>query len=212
MARRDRGEGSIHHRKDGRWVGIADLGWRDGRRARKYVYGTTRAEVRERLTAIMGQLRQGIAPPDDRLTVGQFVERWLADAQPSLRPRTHRRYADLLRLHVLPTLGPVRLAQLGPTRVQELLSRKLGEGLSPQTVAHLRAVLRTALRRAERWGRVARNVAALAEPPRVTRREVVPLDAEAARAIVDAVASDRRSALYVTALGTGLRQGEVLGL
>jgi hypothetical protein len=45
--RRGHGEGSIFRRDDGRWCAVLNLGWENGRRARKYLYGATAAEVRE---------------------------------------------------------------------------------------------------------------------------------------------------------------------
>ncbi len=76
----------------------------------------------------------------------------------------------------------------------------------------LHAVLRRALRIAEEWGYISRNVARLVRPPRVTRKEIVPLTSEQAGKLIKATKTDRLHGLYVTALGTGLRQGELLGL
>lgn len=79
-------------------------------------------------------------------------------------------------------------------------------------MGYIRAVLRQALGQAERWGLVTRNVAKLAEPPRLRRREVQPLSPEEARALLIAISDDRLESLYLIAIGVGLRQGEILGL
>jgi integrase len=121
-------------------------------------------------------------------------------------------YASVVRVHLAPGLGQLPLARLTPQHVQALLNAKSASGLSPRTVGYLRAVLRQALRQAERWGMVTRNVARLAEPPRVPHREVSPLSAEEARRFLEAIRGDRLEALYLVALGVGLRQGEILGL
>ncbi len=71
---------------------------------------------------------------------------------------------------------------------------------------------RQALGQAERWGLVTRNVARLAEPPRVPRRDVRPLTPDQARIFLDAIRGERLEALYIVALGVGLRQGQILGL
>jgi integrase len=65
---------------------------------------------------------------------------------------------------------------------------------------------------AERWGLVSRNVAKLVDPPRVRRHEITPLTPEQARRLIETSADDRYRALWITALGTGLRQGEFLAL
>ena len=105
-----------------------------------------------------------------------------------------------------------RLSQLGPQHVQRLLNAKGATTLAPRTVAYIRSVLRQALRQAERWGMVSRNVASLATPPRISRREIQPLGPDEARIFTEAIRGDRLEPLYLLALGTGLRQGEILGL
>jgi integrase len=65
---------------------------------------------------------------------------------------------------------------------------------------------------AERWGLASRNVAKLVDPPRVRRHEIRPIKPDEARRLIEAAVGDRLHAVYVTALGTGLRQGELLAL
>ncbi len=96
--------------------------------------------------------------------------------------------------------------------MQALLNRKLAEGLSPRTVAYIRAILRQALNRALKWGLVLRNVATLVEPPKVERFKIQPLTKEQADRLLAAAKGDRLESLYRVALSLGLRQGEALGL
>lgn len=96
--------------------------------------------------------------------------------------------------------------------MHSFLNAKLATGLSPRRVQYIHAVLRRALVTAERWGLVSRNVAKLVDPPRVPKHEITPLTPEQARKLIEASADHRHLALYVTALGTGLRQGELLGI
>jgi integrase len=150
---------------------------------------------------------------DDRQTVATFLGRWLEDAvRPTVRASTYARYEGLVRVHLIPAIGRERLAKLSPQQVQAMMNAKLAAGLSPRTVGHLRAVLRRALNQAYRWGLVARNVATLVDAPRVAHHELTPLDPAQALAFLEAARGDRLEALYVLALTTGLRQGELLGL
>jgi hypothetical protein len=64
MGRRGSGEGSIYRRKDGRWVGVADLGYVEGRRRRKSYYGTTRGAVQKKLASAVRDLSRGRFPAD----------------------------------------------------------------------------------------------------------------------------------------------------
>jgi integrase len=115
-------------------------------------------------------------------------------------------------MHIIPELGRTRLEQLTPAHVQHLLNEKTRSGLSPRSVAHIRAVLRNALNQALRWGLVTRNVAALAEPPHQPRVLVNPLTAEQARTLLETCQEDDFGPLFAAALSTGMRQGELLAL
>jgi integrase len=213
VTRRGPNEGSIHERWDGRWAGSVQIGYQDGKRIRKHVMGHSRAEVRDKMAALMRAHEKKRPIPDQREKVGPFLRRWLDEvAKPTLRASTYKSYDDLLVAHLIPGLGKIALAKLTPAEVQAFLNRKLVGGLSPRRVQYLHAVLRRALVTAEKWGMVSRNVAKLVDPPRVPKHEISPLTPEQARHLIEASAKDRHLALYVTALGTGLRQGELLGL
>ncbi len=214
MTRRGPGEGSIHQRaSDGRWEGSVDLGWQDGKRRRKHVIARTRAEANEKLKAFQRTVDERRPVPDQRAKVGPFLLTWLEEvARPAIRSSTHDSYRDIVAIHLAPGLGRVALARLTPAEVQAFLNAKLASGLSPRRVQMLHAILRRALVTAERWGMVSRNVARLASPPRVVRHEITPPTPEQARTLIESCVDDRHLALYVTALSTGLRQGELLGL
>jgi integrase len=213
VTRRGPGEGTIRERKDGRWEARVLLTSPDGRRTRRSLLGHTRSDVRNRLQLALRAEAAGLPQPSERVTVGAFLDQWLNNsARPKVRPRTYSSYAGIVRVHLQPGLGRHTLARLNPQQVQAFLNAKAQEHLSPRTVAYIRAVLRRALGQAERWGMVSRNVARLAEPPRVPRREVRPLSPDQARRLLDTIRGDRFEALYLVALGVGLRQGEILGL
>jgi integrase len=213
MTRRGPHEGSIHQRGDGRWAGSLHVGWIDGKRVRKHVLAHTRAEAVARLDELRRQHLTGMPIPDQRTKVGPYLETWLADvAKPRVRASTYESYRDIVTLHLVPGLGRIVLAKLSPADVQGFLNRKAESGLSPRRVAMLHGVLRTALRTAERWGYVTRNVARLVDVPKARRPVITPLSPEQAKALIEASADDRFLALWVTALATGLRQGELLGL
>jgi integrase len=207
--KRGNNEGSIYQREDGRWT--AQLTLDKGKR--KYIYGKTRREVQEKLTAAMREVQQGVPLPSGRLTLGQFLARWLEQsAKPRVRPKTYVSYEGTVRLHIVPALGKVPMHQVTPDRVQQLLNEKRAAGLSARSVAYIRTVLRIALTQAEKWAMVSRNVAALADSPRVERHKVRPLSPDQAREFLATVRGDRLEALYTVALALGLRKGEALGL
>ena len=117
-----------------------------------------------------------------------------------------------MELHVLPMLGKVQLQKLSPQHLQKLYNQKLAEGYAPQTVKHIHRVLHRALGDALRWLLVARNICDAVDAPRVPKKEMQALTGEQAQQFLAVAAGDPLEALYVVALTTGMRQGELLGL
>jgi len=216
MATKKRGqnEGGLYQREsDGRWVGAIDLGYVDGKRRRKVVYGATQAEAMGKLKALERERDGGRDLTVKAETVDAFLGRWLRDVvEPGRSPKTAAGYRDMVRLHLVPSLGRHKLTDLKPEHVAAMLREKKTAGLSPRTVHHIRAVLRTALNQALRWGLVTRNVAALTEPPRQDDRKVQPHSPAEVRALLTATEGDRLSLAFRLGLNLGLRSGEVLGL
>jgi len=117
-----------------------------------------------------------------------------------------------VRVDVVPALGSLKLAQVTPAHVTRLYARTLESGKAAMTVRHLHAILHQAFDDAAKWGLVLRNVVALVDPPRATRHEMQALDEPQVRALLEAAADDPLEALYVLAVTTGMRQGELFGL
>ncbi|MEX0750245.1 MAG: site-specific integrase, partial [Dehalococcoidia bacterium] len=207
--KRANGEGSIYFRKsDGRWSASISLPSGD----RKHFLNKDRDEVARKLRAALKGQDDGLPVISERQTVAQFMQRWLNASKPSLRVRTWDRYEQLVRLHVTPEIGKVQLTNLTPLHLQRLYSKKIEERLSSTTVHHLHAMLHRALKQAVRWNLVQRNVADFVDAPRVGHYEITTLSARQASALLAAAEGSRLEALYVMALTTGMRQGELLGL
>ncbi len=146
------------------------------------------------------------------LTVEAYLTRWLEVIKPTIRYSTWLRHEQVVRLHLLPVLGPLALDRLTPDDVECLYAARLASGLSPQSVLHIHRTLHKALRRATRQGIVEANVVEVVDPPRVSRTEIRTLSAEEVKRFLAASRSDRLHALFVVAVTNGLRQGELLGL
>jgi integrase len=213
MARRGNSVGSIFQRKDGRWVAQVNLGWVNGKRARKYLYALTRKEVQEQLTQALSDIQKGLPLVAEKQSVGDYLAWWLEHiARSTVRPATWASYEELVRLHLRPAFGKVFLPKLTPQHVRELLAKKLAGGLSSRRVQYLHAVLRAALNAAMKDQLIQRNVAALVKPPRVVGKEVQPLTTQETRRFLQSLQGNRLEALFTVAVSLGLRQGEALGL
>jgi integrase len=115
--------------------------------------------------------------------------------------------------HLTPAIGSVPLHRLTPQHIARMLADLSARGdLSPSTVRYLYAVLRIALGRAEKSGRVGRNVARLVDPPRQATPEMRALTVDEVGRFLPALEGYRVGPLVTVAVTTGMRQGELLGL
>ncbi|HUY91821.1 MAG TPA: site-specific integrase [Pirellulales bacterium] len=214
-ARRGRGEGSIFQRADGRWAASITIGIdANCKRVRKTVYGGTKGEVAAKLTKLAGQKLDGTLASTEKLTIAAFLDRWLEDAaRPSVRSATYACYKGIIDNHVSPKIGGLRLDRLTPVHVQSFYAALEREGVGYDVRRLCHAVLRRALKQAVKLGMVARNACDAAEPPRRTaKREIQPLDGEQVAKLFRAAEGERLEALYVVAVSTGMRLGELFGL
>jgi len=212
--RRGNNEGSIFQRADGQWTATIAIGHdANGKRKRRTVYGKTRGEVAEKLTRLQGQKLDGTLCDDERLTVGEYLPRWLEDsARPTIKENTYDNYETMIRVHIAKHIGGVKLAKLSPAHVQGMYSVMERGGASGRVRLLCHAVLRRSLKQAVRWQLVIRNVCDAVDPPKVEKREIQPLTVEQSQKLLAEVRGDRMEAVYVLALTAGLRQGELLGL
>jgi len=184
----------------------------------RYLYGANKSVVKARLAEVARAIDEGRPVPDARLTVGAYLEQWLTGLQSGgLKPATVAYYARYVRLHILNTeLSGRSLARLEASDVRALYAHKLASGLSSTTVCHLHAVLHLALNSALEDGKIARNVAALigrGSRPSAARREMTTIaEGDQPRRFLAALQGERLEALFVLALTTGMRQGELRAL
>jgi len=206
---RGNGEGSIYQRSDGKWCAAITLEF--GKR--RVLYGRTRKDVAEKLAVALRDVQQGLPIPGKRLTTERFLTDWLEHTVAGARrPKTWRAYEFAVRVHIVPRFGSVPVAKLSPEHVQRLQRDMEAKGLSPATIALVRAVLGTALRQATKWGLVARNPVPLVDAPSGLNKEAQVLNPEQARRLLEAAVGDDFDNLLRFMLSTGLRIGEALGL
>ena len=204
------GGGQVRQRPNGLWEGRY-VG-ADGRR--HSVYAKTRRQAQEKMRTALSAADHGIRPTVGRMTVGDWLDEWvLTSVVPRNRPRTAESYRETADRYIRPAIGNVPLAKLEPADVARMLDGLKRRGdLSTSTIRYAHSVLRIALGRALKNGRVVRNVAMLVEPPAKVRRELHPLEADQVRALLASVTEDRLGPLYAAAVATGMRQGELLAL
>lgn len=183
--------------------------------------GPRKADAERMVTELVKRKNDGEYRPPDRATVGSYLTaRWLPAKRAQLRPSTFDSYRRTIDLHVISAIGRIPLQRLTAEDLDGLYSRLAegGEGrrrLAPKTIHSIHEMLHKALADAERKGSVIRNVAALADPPKLssaTNHLMRVWDAEQLRQFLDGIADHRLHPAYYLAANTGMRRGEVLGL
>jgi integrase len=214
--KRGNGEGSIYPVKDknGKVKGYraAYVVHTAAGMKRRYLSGKRREDVRDKLAKALSDRAEGLVFDAGALTVGEFLDRWLRDMRNTVRTSTHERYSYAIGPHIKPALGRIKLKDLNPAQVRWFYRERLDFGLAPATVHKLHIVLHKALNAAVADGLIPRNAATGVKLPRITREEIDPLNPDEARRLIEATRGDRLEALYVLALSTGMRQGELLAL
>jgi integrase len=212
MGKRGNGEGTITRRKNGGWMAQYTAYTAEGRK-RKTLYGKTRQEVAAKLSKALADREDGLVFDAGSLTVGEYLARWISHSvRDTVSQKTYERYESIVRVHLSPALGRIRLKALTPDHVRGLYREKLDSGLAPLSVLHIHRTLSKALRQATDDGLIPRNAAASVKPPRPRSEEMQPLSRDQVRTLLDTVRDDRLEALYVLAVTAGLRQGELLAL
>ena len=216
MAKKGNGEGSIYpHKRGGKRVGYrgAYTVYTASGPKRRYVSGKDRDEVRRKLTAAMASRDNGLVFEDENLSVGEYLDRWLSDSvRGTVRESTFSRDKYLVTNHIEPILGRLRLKNLNALHLQGLYRERMDSGLSGSTVQKVHHVLHKALAQAVKWDLMPRNPADSVKAPTPNPKEMNPLSACEARKLLEAARGNRLEALYVLAIHTGMRRGELLGL
>jgi integrase len=216
VTKKGNGEGSIYpHKRNGKRVGYrgAYTIYTASGPKRRYVSGKTREEARQKLTKALADRDGGLVFEDGGLTVEDYIERWLKDSvRGMVRQSTYEAYEYMTYPHIVPALGRIKLKALTPVHVRSFYREKLDAGLSSATVRKMHSVLQKALDQAVSDGLIPRNTAKGIKLPQGKKKEIRPLSPDEVRTLLDAARGDRLEVLYVLAIYTGLREGELLAL
>jgi integrase len=225
MGRRTYGEGTVYERRPGRWRAQVRL----GPGVRFTADGGTPAEARQRLAAKVDAHARGVAAPGRSDRVGEFLTAWVEECHGAVKAGTWRQRDSIVRRHLLPYLGHLRLAELRADDLIQLynglrtgrlkrpspprVGRPPSPTLSETSLHHIHATVRLALDDAVARGLVERNVARIVRrPPTAQPRDKVILAPEQASTLLTVVRGRPLEALVTLALTTGMREGELLGL
>lgn len=187
-------------------------------RRAKSVKGNERKAKAEMIKWV-NELNNGLCVEPSKMTVGQYLEKWLDDyGRANLAPTTYKNYGVIIKAHLLPALGHILLPQLQPMHLQSYYTkalkegRKKGGGLSARSVRYHHAIIREALAHAVKWQLLSRNPADAVEPPKPAKPQLKVLQPEEAANLMQALREHELFPLFYTAMTTGMRRSELLGL
>ena len=217
--RNAKGMGTIRQRQDGRWEARYTLG-RDpwtGKQIQKSLYGKSRKEAQQKLLRTMIAIEDGFYSPPCRMTLGEWLDIWLAEYAGGLKTLTMTTYEGQIQNRLKPSLGAVRLSELSAAQIQRFYNLLLNgstkvDKLAPKTIKNIHGILHKALKQAVELGYLKVNPSDACKLPRVAKAEIKPLNEAQIGAFLQTIKGHPLEKLFIVALFTGMRQGEVLGL
>ncbi len=208
------GQGYLRQRTNGSWTITIFLGKDTNgkpRQAVKTVRGT-KQDAQAEVARMIADRDRGVDLKPERLTVAELARRWLDSRRPDLAPSTAVSYEALVRLHVLPVIGRVRLRDLKPLHIEGVKDGVSKRGRSQKVALNTFRIVSAMLKQAVRWQLLSLNPCEAIQPPR-PRRFVphTPTPEELERLFTVADGTPYGVVVRLAAL-TGARQGELLRL
>ena len=212
------------------WYIILEMDREQGGRQQKWVSPrkqlglkkpATKKQAEELLVILLADLQRGtyVAPND--MTLSDLLDRWMeVHAKHNLAKTTYAIYDAHISNHIKPELGMIQVSKLKAFHLQQFYSKKLeggradkkSGGLSPKSVVGIHKVISSALKVAVTWELVVKNVAESISPPRIPETPQQTWTTDHAQTFLGSISKHRLHPLYVLAIVTGMRRGEILGL
>lgn len=215
MARkRADGEGTVTQRSDGRWMGRLSVSRDvDGKAHRLTVYGSTQAEVVEKLKNLRQQRDTNAKSVVSKDSVAGYLTRWIEnDVEVNGEGKTHQEYEATVRRYISPFIGHIKLSKLDGEQLVAWQGTLKKKGFTPNMRHRSIKVLSVALNKAVKLRLIPFSPCNVLDKPKLTRKEVTPLEPQQCQDLFAACKAHRLGDLIVLAAMTGLRKGELFAL
>jgi integrase len=212
--------GHLRERSPGHWAIVIDV--RDpqtGKRKRRWHSFTgNKRQAQVECAKLIAEIKNGTALDPAKVTLREYLERWLAHMATQVSPRSAENYREVVEHWIVPALGNLKLSKLQPEQIAHAYSDALtkggndGQGLSPRSVVMMHRTLSQSLKHAVIWRLRGDNPASFCKPPRVERKEMKVLDLDSTASLIEFARGGR---LYIPILFfalCGLRRAEVAAL
>ena len=167
-----------------------------GKRKRKWhSFKGTKRQAQIECARLIAAMKDGTYIEPSKITLGQFLDRWLDHIKSQVSPKSFERYSGLVKQNIAPAIGGTTLTKLRPVHISQAYTAALESGrkdggtggLAPRTVGHMHRVLKQALSQAVKWELLTRNPADAVDPPKVEWKPVATYDLSETVQILEAV-------------------------
>ena len=215
--KKSNGEGTVFKEKSGRWRSVITVGRNaNGSLKRKYFYGKTKKEVLDKMNDYKYKSNNDLLPTDETITVLEYLNYWLFKYKLNeVKPSTITRYEGIIRNYIEPySIGKIKLKNLRAAAIQSLYNELIEEKkTTPSTIENINKVLKSSFTQAMKEGYLLRNYCQFVSIPKKTvNTDIVYFSLDEQKRFIEACEGKRLEALFLFALGTGLRVGELLAL
>ena len=183
-----------------------------GKQIQRSITGKTQKEVAQKLKAATAALDAGTYKAPCKMSVGEWLDTWVAEYLSNVKPLTQQNYAKQVNKHLKPALGATKLETLEAHTIQKFYNSLSESGLSPKTVKNIHGVLHSALQQAIENKYIKYNPTEACKLPKVINPEIKPLEPDEIARMLQEAENDDYCNLFIVAMFTGMRQGELLGL
>lgn len=197
--------------KDGKIYARVSYTDSSGKRKQVWRRAESKSDAKEIARDLETQLRSGTESFEHKLTLSEYLDKWLNHVKGKLAEKTVEGYELIVRLYIKPFLGKKQLTKIKPLDVQSMVDQLQGK-FSPKTVREANMVLSRALKQAIKWGLLLTNPATAVELPKKQRREMLSLTAEQAQEFLEEAAKDKYGLMFELAIITGMRPQEYFAL
>lgn len=208
--RRSNGEGTIYQ-NNGKWIAQISY-WKDGKLKRPKRTCAKHADAVAKLEELRREAQQ-LDMDEQHHTVESYLTEFLRDIETGGHAKkTYKSYDSVIRPHIIPLIGKIKLSKLKPAKVRSMLATLRENGVGSRQVQLSYVVLNVAMGRAVADEIIIRNPCGPVAKPAHKKREVVPFTAEERTAIFEQAKDSFHLPLYKFLLSTGLRSSEAFGI
>lgn len=205
--RREKGIGSYRQKSNGTWEGR----YKDRSCSAKTEAGVKRA-LKDLVALVDKELSMGIQQHVD-MTFSEWLDKWMEDYKKmSLKPATYTSYERHIRIQIKPHMGHVDLKQVSADHIQSLFQKMTKDGAKPATVMKVKNIINNAMEQAVKSRLIMFNPTRATVPPKLVQDDVRVFTPDEQTQFMSIIQGHRMEPLFLVALGTGLRRGELAAL